>query len=346
MICPRRSRIATEQEETIMKLATLKSSRRDGQLGLVSRDLKWFKPVPEIAPTLQAALDDWALLSPKLEQAYAALNASGGEGAQAFDPAAAAAPLPRAYQWCDGSVFIAHSERMSKWRNMEVAKHNYEAPLVYQGGSDIFLGPRDPIRCFDEAWGIDFEAELAVITDDVPMGATPEETAGHIKLMMLANDVSLRNLIPAELARGFGFYQAKPSSAFSPVAVTLDELGDAWKDGKVHLPVRSTFRGELFGHPNAGVDMLFSFPDIVAYAARTRDLGAGSIFGSGTIANRDSSFGSSCITERRIIEAIESGESKTEYMKFGEDIHMEVLGPDGGSIFGSIEQTVVKAVRA
>ncbi len=325
-----------------MKLATLRSSRKDGTLVVVSRDLRQAVAVPEIAPTLQAAIDEWDTLAPRLQAVYDRLNRGKEAQAKPFDQAEAASPLPRSIQWCDGSVYAAHHERMCAWQGVPVPEHVTQKPVIYQGGSDFFWGPREDIRFNDEAQGMDFEAEVAVITADVPMGAKADEIRPRILLMMLANDVSLRNLIPAEIKRGFGAYQSKPSSSFSPVAVTLDELGEAWDGAKLHLPVITTFRGGVFGRPNAGVEMTFGFPEIIAYAAETRDIGAGSIFGSGTVSNSDPSVGSSCITERRVIEAIETGKSKTEYMRFGESVRIEVFGKDGQSIFGAIDQKVVR----
>ncbi len=326
-----------------MKLATLRSARRDGTLALVSRDLGRAVKVPEIAPTFQAAIDDWDMLAPRLQAVYERLNKGEVPEAAPFDPAQAAAPLPRAYQWCDASVFIAHHERMSKWLKKPVTKEQLEAPLIYQGGSDFFLGAMEPIRCFNEDWAIDFEAELAVITTDVPMGATPAQAGKRIRLMMIANDVSLRNVAIAEIARGFGVYLGKPASSFSPVAVTLDELGEAWDGEKLRLPVITKFRGAVFGRPNAGVDKHFGFPDIIAHAAKTRDLCAGSIFGSGTVANRDESLGTSCIADKRAMEILATGEAKTDYMHFGDSVRIEVFGDDGQSIFGAIDQKVTRA---
>ncbi len=326
-----------------MKLATLRSSKRDGTLVVVSRDLSRAVAVPDIAPTLQAAIDEWNEVAPRLRAVYDRLNAGQVPNARPFDQAEAASPLPRAIQWCDGSVYTAHHQRMCAWRGIPMPDHVTQQPVIYQGGSDFFWGPREDIRFNDEAQGMDFEAEVAVITTDVPMGAKAKEIGPRILLMMLANDVSLRNLIPAEIARGFGAYQSKPSSSFSPVAVTLDELGDAWDGSRLHLPVVTTFRGAEFGRPNAGVDMHFGFPEIIAFAAETRDIGAGSIFGSGTVSNLDPAVGNSCITERRVVEAITTGESKTDYMRFGERVRIEVFDKDGQSVFGAIDQKVVKA---
>jgi fumarylacetoacetate (FAA) hydrolase len=322
-----------------MKLATLKDGSRDGVLAVVTKDLARCARVPGIAHTLQAALDDWAAKAPPLAKAAAALETGGGE---AFDPAHAMAPLPRAYQWCDGSAYLNHVELVRKARKAEMPPEYYDDPLMYQGGSDSMIGPCDDIEAIDEAHGIDFEAEVTVATDDVPMAVTPQAALGHVKLVMLVNDVSLRNLIPAELAKGFGFFQSKPSSAFSPVAVTPDELGAAWKDGKVHLPLRAALNGKPFGHPNAGVDMNFDFGRLIAHAARTRPLGAGTIVGSGTVSNRDRSAGSCCIAEVRTIETIEKGKPETPFMRFGDRVRIEMLSADGRSIFGAIDQKVVR----
>ncbi|MBV9331582.1 MAG: fumarylacetoacetate hydrolase family protein [Alphaproteobacteria bacterium] len=324
-----------------MKLASLKHGR-DGSLQVVSRDLKRCVPAGHIAPTLQAALDDWHACAPRLMRVYDLLNEGRAEHAQVFEPKACAAPLPRAYQWADGSAYVTHVELVRRARGAEMPPSFWTDPLMYQGGSDGFLGPCDPIPAADLSWGIDFEAEVAVVTDDVPMAASPGDAARHIKLLMLVNDVSLRNLIPAELAKNFGFFQSKPASSFSPVAVTSDELGEAWKSEKVHLPLEVKLNGEVFGAPNAGVDMTFSFADLIAHAAKTRALGAGSIIGSGTVANTDAGVGSCCIAERRSREQIESGAAKTPFLKFGDRVRIEMRGPDGLSIFGAIDQTVEK----
>ncbi|MCM0019106.1 MAG: fumarylacetoacetate hydrolase family protein [Tagaea sp.] len=322
-----------------MKLATLKDGTRDGALAVVTKDLARCRRVPEIARTLQAALDDWAVKSPLLAKAALALEAGGGE---AFDPARAMAPLPRAYQWCDGSAYLNHVELVRKARKAEMPPEYYDDPLMYQGGSDSMIGPRDDIEALDEAHGIDFEAEVTVVTGDVPMAVTPQAALGHVKLVMLVNDVSLRNLIPAELAKGFGFFQSKPSSAFSPVAVTPDELGEAWTGGKAHLPLIAELNGKPFGRPNAGADMNFDFGRLIAHAARTRPLGAGTIVGSGTVSNKDRSVGSCCIAEVRTIETIEKGKPETPFMKFGDRIRIEMYSAGGASIFGAIDQKVVR----
>jgi len=322
-----------------MKLASLKQGR-DGVLVVVSRDLSRATEVPAIAVTLQAALDNWAAAKPKLEAVYQRLNDGLEEGTFAFDQAACHSPLPRAYHWADGSAYVNHVELVRKARGAEIPESFWHDPLMYQGGADCFIPPHSPIQIADEAWGIDLEAEIAVITDDVPMGATAAEAAGHIQLLMLVNDVSLRNLIPGELAKGFGFYQSKPSSSFSPVAITPDELGDTWRDGKVHRPLVSHINGALFGQPDAGVDMTFNFPTLVAHAAKTRPLCCGTIIGSGTVSNYDRSAGSSCLAEKRMLEIIESGEAKTPFLKFGDRVRIEMFDTAGHSLFGAIDQAV------
>ncbi|ABC27841.1 2-keto-4-pentenoate hydratase/2-oxohepta-3-ene-1,7-dioic acid hydratase (catechol pathway) [Hahella chejuensis KCTC 2396] len=325
-----------------MKFATLKSNSRDGVLVVVSRDLQQAVAVPQIAPTLQAALDQWNDLSSALEEVYSALNKGSAKEAFAFDPSQCASPLPRAYQWADGSAYVNHVELVRKARGAEMPESFWTDPLMYQGGSDAFLGPREDIAMASEDWGIDMEAEVAVITDDVRMGATPEDAGKHIRLLMLVNDVSLRNLIPGELAKGFGFFQSKPSSAFSPVAVTPDELGDAWDGGKVHLPLITHLNDTLLGQPNAGIDMTFDFPTLIAHAAKTRPLSAGAIVGSGTVSNKDRSTGSSCLAEVRMLEIIESGSPKTPFMRFGDQVRIEMLDKQGRSIFGAIDQKVTR----
>jgi fumarylacetoacetate (FAA) hydrolase len=329
-----------------MKLATLKEGGRDGTLVVVSRDLKRALRVPDVAPTLQAVLDDWVTLSPELASLYRLLNQGGEPAAFAFDPRACAAPLPRTYQWADGSAYLSHLERVRRARGVELPPSSGDDPLMYQGGSDGFLGPCDDIPALDEAHGIDFEAEVAVITDDVPMGVAPAAARHHIKLVMLANDVSLRALVPAELAKGFGFFQSKPASAFSPVAVSPAELGPAWDGGKVHRPLLSHINGEPFGRPHAGRDMAFDFPRLIAHAARTRRLGAGTIIGSGTVSNRDASVGYACIVEKRTVETVEAGAPKTPFLGFGDRVRIEMLDAAGHSIFGAIEQKVVQAEQA
>ncbi len=328
-----------------MKLATLKNNTRDGQLVVVNRDLTKAVTVTDIAPTLQAALDNWAELAPKLEQVYQALNANEITDTIAFTQEQCESPLPRAYQWADGSAYVNHVELVRKARNAEMPESFWTDPLMYQGGSDAFIGPRDNILVASEDYGIDFESEVAVITDDVPMATTPEQAAKHIKLLMLVNDVSLRNLIPGELAKGFGFFASKPSSAFSPVAVTPDELGDAWDGQKLHLPLTTHLNGELFGQPNCGIDMTFDFPTIVAHAAKTRPLGAGCIVGSGTISNYDRSAGSSCLAEKRMLEIIAEGKPSTPFMQFGDTVRIEMFDKNGESIFGAIDQQVVEYTK-
>jgi fumarylacetoacetate (FAA) hydrolase len=330
-----------------MKLASLKDGR-DGRLVVVSDDLSRCLIAAEAAPTMQAALDDWATAKSRLEALAARVEVEG----EAFDQSACASPLPRAFQWADGSAYVNHVELVRKARNAEMPESFWTDPLMYQGGSDSFLGPRDDIPMADEAWGIDFEAEVAVVTDDVPMGVSAADAGKHIQLIMLVNDVSLRGLIPGELGKGFGFFQAKPSSAFSPVAVTPDELGDAWRDNKLHLPLVSQLNGDAFGKPQAGIDMTFDFAQLIAHAAKSRPLVAGTIIGSGTVSNKlddgpgkpisEGGVGYSCLAEIRTIETIQSGAPKTSFMKFGDHIRIEMNDVDGASIFGSIEQTVVK----
>jgi fumarylacetoacetate (FAA) hydrolase len=329
-----------------MKLATLKDGSRDGQLAVVARDLKTAVLADGIAPTLQAALDDWDFIAPQLATLSAQLDEGKAARSFAFDPQRCMAPLPRAYQWVDGSAYVNHVELVRRARNAEMPPSFWEEPLMYQGGSDDLLGPTDPIVLVDEAWGLDFEAEIAVITDDVALGTAAEQADPHIKLLMLVNDVSLRQLIPAELAKGFGFLQSKPATSFSPVAVTPDELGAAWESGKVHLPIRSTWNDVLVGQPDSGTDMVFSFPQLIAHVCKTRNLRAGSIIGSGTVSNRDASRGYSCIVERRCIEQIEDGEAHTPYMKAGDTIGIEMLDAVGRSIFGGISQQVTSLVAS
>ena len=333
-----------------MKFATLKNGSRDGLLVLVSRDLQHCCSAAGIAPTLQAALDDWDALAPRLEERYTQLNAGACAGIEPFDQAACHSPLPRAYQWADGSAYINHVELVRKSRNAEVPASFYTDPLMYQGGSDSFIGPRDPVYALDEAWGIDLEAEVAVVTGDVAMGASVDAAAQAIRLVMLVNDVSLRNLIPGELAKGFGFFQSKAASAFSPVAVTPDELQAAWADSKLHLPLVVHVNGQPFGKPNAGADMTFNFAQLVAHAARTRELCAGTIVGSGTVSNKQGNLhGSSivnggvgycCIAEVRMYETIELGAPVTGFLKFGDTVGIEMVDAGGVSIFGAIGQTV------
>ena len=324
-----------------MKLASLKHGR-DGKLVVVSRDLSRAIAAEGIAPTLQAALDTWERSAPRLQQVYRELNESTPIGSFSFRPGDCAAPLPRAYQWADGSAYVTHVELVRKARGATMPDSFWTDPLMYQGGSDSFIGPEDDILAADEAFGIDMEGEVAAITGDVPMGVSPALAAPHIRLLMLVNDVSLRNLIPKELEKGFGFFQSKPATAFSPVAVTPDELGSHWRDGKVHLPLLVDLNGHRFGSPNAGVDMTFSFPQLIAHAAKTRDLEAGSIIGSGTISNADHKSGSACIAERRMLETIETGKPETPFMRFGDRVRIEMQLPDGSSVFGAIDQRVAR----
>ena len=335
-----------------MKLATYKDGSRDGQLVVVSRDLGSAHYATGIATRLQQVLDDWGFLSPQLQDLYDSLNRGNARHAFPFDPAQCMAPLPRAYQWADGSAYINHVELVRKARNAEVPESFYTDPLMYQGGSDDFIGPRDPVVVPSESFGIDFEAEIAVITADVRMGATPEQALDGIRLVMLANDVSLRNLIPAELAKGFGFFQSKPATAFSPVAVTPDELGDAWTGGRVHLPLQSTWNGRKVGMCDAGEEMTFHFGQLIAHIAKTRNVRAGSIVGSGTVSNKGVEVngtlqwpkGYSCIAEKRCIETILDGQPSTDFMKFGDTIRIEMKSKDGTSIFGAIDQEIAPLV--
>jgi len=326
-----------------LKLGTLKAGGRDGTLIVVSRDLCRAVRVTDIAATLQAALDDWESASAALQDAAARLEAGPVGGEFAFDPADTCSPLPRAYHWVDGSAYVNHVELVRKARGAEMPESFWHDPLVYQGGSDDFLGPTDDIPVPSEEFGIDMEAETAVITGDVPMGTSAEDAGKFIRLLMIVNDVSLRNLIPGELAKGFGFYQSKPSTAFSPVAVTPDELGDAYTDGTFKLPLTTHLNGELFGEPDCGTDMTFNFNQLVAHVTRTRRLGAGAIIGSGTISNYDRSKGSSCIAEKRMLETIKDGKPGTPFMSFGDSVRIEMLDRDGNSIFGAIDQKVIKA---
>lgn len=335
-----------------MKLASLKNGR-DGKLVVVSRDLARMTDASAIAPTLQAAIDDWDNCLPRLRGLYESLNSGAMEG-EAFDETACASPLPRAYQWADGSAYVNHVELVRKARGAEMPASFWTDPLMYQGGSDTFLDPHGNITMPQtEGWGVDFEAEIAVITDDVPMAVSVDDASTHIKLLMLVNDVSLRGLIPAELGKGFGFFQAKPSSAFSPLCVTPDELGDAWADNKLHLPLVSHLNGAMFGKPDAGIDMTFDFAQLVSHAAKTRPLGAGAIVGSGTVSNKldggpgkpvsEGGVGYSCIAEIRMIETIEDGAPTTPFMDFGDKVRIEMFDRDGASIFGAIDQELVKA---
>ena len=328
-----------------MKLGSLKEGGRDGTLVVVSRDLSQAVRATGIAPTLQRALEDWSNLAPRLNALAEALDAGNADGAFDLDLHDLAAPLPRAYEFVDGSAYLPHVERVRRARGAQVPESFYTDPLMYQAVSAGFLGPRDAVRVASEDFGIDLEAEVVVVTDDVPMGVSPEQAASHIQLVGLVNDVSLRNLIPGELAKGFGFLQSKPRSALSPVFVTPDELGDAWRDAKVHLPLLTHVNGEWFGAPQAGVDMQFDFAQLVAHAARTRPLSAGTIVGSGTVANEDTALGASCFAERRTVETLRDGQPSTPFMAFGDTVRIEMLDAEGRSIFGAIEQRIEAAPR-
>ena len=323
-----------------MKLATLKDGSRDGLLVVVSRDLASAHFANGVATTMQQVLDDWNFRSPQLEDLYATLNGGKARHAFAFDPRHCMAPLPRAHQWVDGSAYLNHVELVRKARGAEVPASFYEDPLMYQGGSDDFLGPCDDAVFASTDWGIDFESEVAVITGDVDIGTSADAALESVRLLMLVNDWSLRNLIPAELAKGFGFLQSKPATAFSPVAATPDELGPAWRGGRVHRPLKSVWNGRQVGHVDAGPEMTFHFGQLIAHVAMTRRLRAGSIVGSGTVSNKDWAQGYSCVAEKRAIETIESGAPQTAFMQFGDTIRIDMLGPDGSSVFGAIEQRV------
>lgn len=325
-----------------MKLASLKTGGRDGSLIVVSRNLERFVSATHISPTLQIALDDWQQTAPRLNALYAELNQGTCSDIQALDVEQLAAPLPRAFEFVDGSAYLPHVERVRKARGAEVPESFYVDPLMYQATSSGFLGPRDPVPVVSEEYGIDFESEIIVVTDDVPMAVTAEKAESHIQLIGLINDVSLRNLIPAELAKGFGFLQSKPRSTLSPVLVTPDELGEQWQDSTLSLPLHSTLNGAFFGEPEAGVDMQFNFAQLLAHAAKTRPLAAGTIVGSGTIANEDTGKGASCLAEIRMLEIIADGKPSTPFMIFGDKIRVEMFNPEGESIFGAIEQTIVR----
>lgn len=337
-----------QRRQIRMKLATYKDGSRDGQLVVVSRDLASAHYATGIAGKLQQALDDWGFIAPQLQDLSEALNQGKSRHAFPFEPQRCMAPLPRAYQWADGSAYINHVELVRAARKAEVPETFYTDPLMYQGGSDDFLGPCDDVAVPSEAFGIDFEAEVAVVTGDVKMGATPEQALEGVRLLMLANDVSLRNLIPAELAKGFGFFQSKPATAFGPVAVTPDEVGDAWQGGRLHLTVQSTWNGRRVGMCEAGPEMTFHFGQLIAHVCKTRNVRAGSIVGSGTVSNKgveqdgrmDWPKGYSCIAEKRAIETIQDGKPSTEFMKFGDTIRIEVKGRDGQSVFGAIDQAI------
>jgi len=338
-------------ENKTMKLATYKDGTRDGQLVVVSRDLTTAHYATGIATRMQQLLDDWNFMSPQLEDLYHTLNSGKARHAFPFNPKQCMAPLPRAYQWADGSAYLNHVALVLAARKVEMPANFDQDPLIYQGGSDDFLGPCDPVVCRDAAYGIDFEAELAVITADVPMAATPDEALEGIRLVMIANDVSLRNLVHAELAKGFGFFQSKPATAFSPVAVTLNELGDAWDKGRLHLTMQSTWNGRKVGMCEAGPEMTFHFGQLIAHMCKTRNVRAGTIVGSGTVSNqgvqvngqKDWPKGYSCIAEKRAIETILDGQARTEYMQFGDTIRIEMKGKNGESLFGAIEQQVVQS---
>ncbi len=325
-----------------MKLATRRNGTRDGELLMVSRDLTKAVVASSVAPTLQGLLDNWDALNGKAQALSDALNEGAAEGVFDFDQTSCESPLPRAYQWADGSAYVRHVELVRKARNAAMPETFWTDPLMYQGGSDAFIGPRDDILVASEDYGIDMESELAVITDDIPMGATADIAESKIRLFMLVNDVSLRGLIPGELAKGFGFFQSKPSSAFSPVAVTADELGDSWDGKKLHLPLVTYLNDKLLGNPNCGEDMTFDFPTIVAHAAKTRPLSAGAIIGSGTISNAAEGTGSSCLAEVRMLETIETGSPQTPFMRFGDTVRIEMLDNDGNNLFGTIDQKVTQ----
>ncbi len=329
-----------------MKLASLRQGSRDGTLVVVSNDLSRAVRVPKVATTMQSAIEDWDRAAPELRSVARLLEDGNVPDAFALDTRALASPFPRAYQWADGSAYLNHVELVRKARGAEMPPSFLKDPLMYQGGSDRFLAPTDPIEAESEDWGIDFEGEVAVVVDDVPMGVSADRARAHIKLLMLVNDVSLRNLIPNELAKGFGFFHGKPPTAFSPVAVDPLSLGDAWDGGKLHLALISTLNGKQVGRTDAGVDMQFDFPTLVAHAAKTRPLSAGTIIGSGTVSNRDRSKGWSCIAEVRTIETIEEGKPRTPFMRFGDTIRLEMRDASGRSVFGAIEQTVVRVRQA
>jgi fumarylacetoacetate (FAA) hydrolase len=324
-----------------MKLATLRNGTRDGRLVVVSRDLDRAVTATAIATCMQDALDEWAACAPRLHDLALALESGRAADVFEFDPVQAMAPLPRAHHWADGSAYVNHVELVRKARGAEMPPSFWTDPLMYQGGSDDLLGPCDDVPFPSEELGIDLEAEVAVVTDDVPMGTQPAEARNHIRLLMLVNDWSLRNLIPGELSKGFGFYQSKPATAFSPVAVTPDELGAAWDGARLHRPLESHVNDRLLGRPDAGTDMTFDFPALIAHAARTRRLGAGTIIGSGTVSNYDRGRGSACLAERRMLEQIEGGQPVTSFLRFGDRVRIEMRDEAGRSIFGAIDQRVV-----
>jgi len=324
-----------------VKLASLKEGDRDGTLIVVSYDLTRGIAIPQIAPTLQYAIENWQQIFSALESVYFDLNEGKLEGFP-INKQHLASPFPRAFQWLDASAYLSHVERVRKARGAKMPDNLLVDPLMYQGGSDVFLGPTDSITLPDPDWGLDFEAEVVVVTDDVPMGTSVDESIKHIQLVMLVNDISLRNLIPAEIAKGFGFLQGKPPSAFSPIAVTVNELGNAWADGRLNLPLTIHVNNQLFGTPNAGKDMHFNFPVLISHAAKTRPLRAGTLIGSGTVSNYDKSVGFSCLVEKRVTEIIENGEAKTPFLSYGDEVCIEVFDHRGRSIFGAIEQKIVE----
>ena len=323
-----------------MKLATLKDGTRDGQLIVVSRDLHTAAVADAIAPTMQRVLDDWAFYAPQLQDLYDALNQGRARNTFPFDAKECMAPLPRAFQWADGSSYVNHVELVRRARGAEMPPEFWTDPLMYQGGSDDFIGPKDDVLCASEEFGIDFEAEVAVVTGDVAMGAQPGQALEGVRLVMLANDWSLRNLIPAELAKGFGFFQSKPATSFAPVAVTPDELGESWREGRLHRPMIVHWNNKKVGQPDAGTDMVFHFGQLISHAAKTRNLRAGAIVGSGTVSNKDAKRGYCCIAEKRCLETIEHGAPQTEFMKFGDTVKIEMFDEAGKSIFGSIDQGI------
>ena len=327
-----------------MKLATLRDDTRDGTLVVVSGDNQTYLPAEGIAPTMQDALDRWDEVAPELQALAKKLNKGDVDG-KPVDVSALSAPLPRAYEWIDGSAYINHIVLVRKARDAEPPETLETDPLVYQGGSGVLLGPTDNIEVPNQEWGADFEAELAVVLGDTPRGTTAEQAGDYVRLVVALNDITFRSLIPGELAKSFGFFQSKPATAFAPFAVTPDELGDAWKDGRVHLPLRSVYNGDLFGEPDAGPEMHFSFLDLIAHCAKTRSFTAGTILGSGTVSNEDRSKGSSCLAEKRMIEKIDTGEFKTPFMSPGDTVQIEMLDGEGKNIFGTIDQEVVETDR-
>lgn len=329
-------------EDFIMKFATLKNGSRDGLPLLVSNDLTQAISIRHLVPSLREALEDWERAEPALRQCHAQLESGRAADAFALDTRELESPLPRTFQWADGSVYLNHAELVRRARDAEMPEILYQEPAIYQGGSDAFIGPRDPILVADARWGIDLEGEVAIVTDDVPMGISAKQAGSHIKLVMLVNDVSLRNLMPSELSKGFGFFVSKPATAFSPVAVTPDALGRAWDGGKLHLRLMCHVNGKLLGQPNAGVDCHFDFPSLIAHAARTRELRAGTIIGSGTVSNRDPAAGCACIQEQRMREKLDLGVMKTPHLQFGDTVRIEMLDADGNSVFGAIDQEVIE----